>query len=147
MDRVILGLGCFWGPEEEFRQLPGVRETSVGYSGGTLENPTYQMVCQGRSGHTEVIEVIYDPERLPLDQLLDHFWRAHNPTRRAKAQYQSAIFYTAPEQLPVIEASKEREALRRGREIATVVAPAGAFWRAEERHQRYLAKRKSRVGW
>ena len=147
MERLILGLGCFWGPEEEFRHLPGVRETAVGYSGGTLENPTYQQVCQGRTGHTEVLEVLYDPTLLSLEQLLDHFWRAHNPTRRAKAQYQSAIFYTAPEQLPVIEASKEREALRRGREIATVVAPAGAFWRAEERHQRYLAKRKSRVGW
>ena len=147
MERVILGLGCFWGPEEEFRQLEGVRDTSVGYSGGTLENPTYQMVGLGRTGHTEVIEIVYDPELLPLDHLLEHFWRAHNPTRRAKAQYQSAIFYTEPEQLPVIEASKEREARRRGREIVTVVAPAGPFWRAEERHQRYLAKHKSRVGW
>jgi len=147
MERLILGLGCFWGPEEEFRHLPGVIETSVGYSGGTRDHPTYQQVSSGRTGHTEVLEVAFDPNCLSLEHLLEHFWCAHNPTRQAKAQYQSVIFYTTPEQLPIIEASKEREAKRRGQPIVTLIAPAGPFWRAEERHQRYLAKRKERVGW
>jgi peptide-methionine (S)-S-oxide reductase len=147
MERLILGLGCFWGAEEEFRHLPGVLETSVGYSGGTVEFPTYQQVSSGLTGHTEVLEVIFDPHGLSMEQLLEHFWRAHDPTRQAKAQYQSVIFYTTPEQRPIIEASKEREAIRRGRPIVTVIAPAGPYWRAEEHHQCYIAKRKERIGW
>lgn len=147
MERLFFGLGCFWGPEEAFRLLQGVIETSVGYAGGQLDHPTYQQVCSGRTGHTEVLEVVFDPNRLSMEQLLEHFWRAHNPTRQAKAQYQSVIFYTKPEQWPVIAASQEREARRRGQPIVTVIAPAGLYWRAEERHQRYIAKRKARVGW
>ena len=123
-----------------FRGLDGVVDTSVGYSGGTSEHPTYEQVCGGHTGHTEVVEVVYDPARLSLDDLLAVFWEQHDPTYATKAQYRSAIFTTTPAQQHIAEASKAaREAA--GERIVTLIAPARPYWRAEEYHQRYLSKK------
>jgi peptide-methionine (S)-S-oxide reductase len=118
-------------------------ETSVGYSGGTLEHPTYDQVCTGRTGHTEVVEVVYDPARLSLDTLLDAFWDAHDPTGGRKGQYRSVIFYTTPEQGAIAEAAKARlQASGKFRgPIVTAIEPAGPYWRAEEYHQRFYEKK------
>ncbi len=149
MAKATFGAGCFWGVEEEFRKVPGVRETAVGYSGGTVENPTYEDVCTDRTGHAEVVEVDYDPEKTSYDTLLDVFWNGHNPTQLNRqgpdvgTQYRSVIFFHTPEQEAAARASKERLAAsgRFGRPIVTEISPAQPFWRAEEYHQKYLEKR------
>ncbi len=143
------GAGCFWGVEARFRQVPGVVSTAVGYLGGTLEGPTYQAVCTGRTGHAEVVQVEYDPERVGYEQLLDVFWENHDPTTLNRqgpdsgTQYRSAIFFHVPEQQAAAQASKEaRQASGRYRRpIVTEITPASTFWRAEEYHQQYLEKR------
>jgi peptide-methionine (S)-S-oxide reductase len=149
MAKATFGAGCFWGVEETFRQIPGVLGTAVGYSGGALDHPTYKDVCTDRSGHAEVVEVEYDPARVPYDALLDVFWNAHNPTQRNRqgpdvgTQYRSAIFFHSPEQEAAAKASKERleKSGRFPRPIVTEITPAQPFWRAEEYHQRYFEKR------
>ena len=149
MEKATFAAGCFWGVEETFRQLPGVLETAVGFMGGTATNPSYREVCGGRTGHAEVVHLEYDPSRITYDQLLDAFWNAHDPTTLNRQgpdvgdQYRSAIFYHTPEQEAAARASKERldAAGRFRRPIVTAIEPAGAFWRAEEYHQRYLEKR------
>ena len=149
MAKATFGAGCFWGVEEEFRKIPGVRDTAVGYSGGTLANPTYEDVCTDRTGHAEVVEVDYDPQQVPYETLLDTFWSGHNPTQLNRqgpdvgTQYRSVIFFHTPEQEAAARASKERleKSGRFPRPIVTQIVPAEPFWRAEEYHQRYFEKR------
>lgn len=150
MERAIFGAGCFWGVEEAFRQLPGVHETAVGYCGGATQNPTYREVCSDSTGHAEVVLVVYDPDEVTYDELLDLFWRVHDPTQFNRqgpdvgSQYRSVIFCLTPEQDRAARDSKERmqQSERfRGRRIVTEILPAREFWRAEDYHQQYLAKR------
>ncbi len=149
MAKATFGAGCFWGVEEEFRKLPGVVGTAVGYAGGHTENPTYEDVCSDSTGHAEVVEVEYDPARVGYDELLDVFWANHNPTQMNRqgpdvgTQYRSAIFFHTPEQEAAARASKERleKSGRFSRPIVTEITAAGPFWRAEEYHQRYFEKR------
>jgi peptide-methionine (S)-S-oxide reductase len=150
MEKATFGAGCFWGVEETFRNLKGVTETAVGYAGGSKESPTYEDVCTDETGHAEVVEVQFDPAQIGYEQLLDVFWSNHNPTTMNRqgpdvgTQYRSAIFYHSPGQKAAAEASKAKVAAsgRFGnREIVTQIEPASKFWRAEEYHQRYLAKR------
>lgn len=143
------GAGCFWGVEETFRQTPGVTDTAVGYMGGTLQNPTYEMVCTDSTGHAEVVQVTYDPDKVSYDQLLKIFWDNHNPTTVNRqgpdigTQYRSVIFYHDDEQKSVAETSKaELEASGKWKQpVVTAIEPAKEFWKAEEYHQQYLAKR------
>jgi peptide-methionine (S)-S-oxide reductase len=146
-ETAILAAGCFWGVEETFRQLDGVIDTEVGYTGGQAENPSYEEVCGGRTGHAEAVRVTFDPARLSYDALLAAFWEAHDPTQMNRqgpdvgTQYRSAIFTLSDEQARAAQASKEKAQARVSRPIATAIEPAGPFWRAEEYHQRYLEKR------
>ena len=143
------GAGCFWGVEAAFQQVPGVLETAVGYSGGHTENPTYRDVCTDETGHAEVVQVTFDPAKVTFAQLLDVFWKLHDPTQVNRqgpdvgTQYRTAIFFHSPEQEEI--AKKSRAALEAGgklrRPIATEITPAGTFYRAEEYHQKYLQKR------
>jgi peptide-methionine (S)-S-oxide reductase len=147
--KATFGAGCFWGVEAAFRQIPGVIATTVGYSGGTLVNPTYYDVCSDRTGHAEVVQVEYDPTRVAYDDLLRVFWENHDPTQRNRqgpdvgSQYRSAIFFHSPEQEATATAS--REALQASgkyrRSIVTEISPATAFYAAEDYHQQYLEKR------
>lgn len=148
MEKAMFGAGCFWGVEAAFRKVPGVVDVVVGYSGGTTENPTYRDVCSHTTGHAEVVEVTFDPDRIGFDQLLDVFFSIHDPTQLNRQgpdvgdQYRSAIFYFDGGQKAAAEAARDRLAAE-GRykgEIVTQIAPASAFWRAEEYHQRYLEK-------
>ena len=149
MAKATFGAGCFWGVEEEFRKIPGVQRTAVGYSGGSLANPTYEDVCTDGTGHAEVVDVDYDPQRVSYETLLDAFWKGHNPTQLNRqgpdvgTQYRSVIFFHSPEQEAEARASKERleKSGRFGRPIVTQIVPAEPFWRAEEYHQRYFEKR------
>jgi peptide-methionine (S)-S-oxide reductase len=150
MEKATFGAGCFWGVEEAFRNLDGVTSTRVGYSGGTYENPTYEDVCSGTTGHAEVVEVEFDPARISYDQLLEVFWAIHDPTSLNRqgpdvgTQYRSVIFVHGPEQQRAALASKGRLAQSHrhaGQPIVTAIEPAGPFWQAEEYHQQYLAKR------
>jgi peptide-methionine (S)-S-oxide reductase len=148
MKKATFGAGCFWGVEVEFRKVPGVAEAIVGYSGGHTENPTYQQVCTGQTGHAEVVEVAYDPAQVSYSQLLDVFWSSHDPTQLNRqgpdfgTQYRSVIFYHDEEQKAETEASKARldASGTFHRPIATQIVPAVPFYRAEEYHQRYLEK-------
>jgi peptide-methionine (S)-S-oxide reductase len=143
------GAGCFWGIEAAFRRVPGVVDAVVGYSGGRTANPTYKDVCTDETGHAEVVQVTFDPAKLSYDQLLDVFWRAHDPTQVNRQgpdfgkQYRTAIFFHSSEQETA--AKKSKAALDAGGKlrhpIATEITPAGTFYRAEEYHQRYLEKR------
>ncbi|HTY41485.1 MAG TPA: peptide-methionine (S)-S-oxide reductase MsrA [Thermoanaerobaculia bacterium] len=149
MAKATFGAGCFWGVEEVFRKIPGVRATAVGYSGGTLDHPTYEDVCSDRTGHAEVVEVDYDPLAVSYDKLLDVFWENHNPTQLNRqgpdvgTQYRSAIFFHDAVQEAEARASKARleKSGRFARPIVTEISPAKPFWRAEEYHQRYFEKR------
>jgi peptide-methionine (S)-S-oxide reductase len=149
MAKATFGAGCFWGVEEEFRKVPGVLATAVGYSGGTTQNPTYQDVCSDQTGHAEVVEVEYDPAKVSYDALLEVFWNNHNPTQLNRqgpdvgTQYRSAIFFHSPEQEAAARASKAKleKSGRFPRPIVTEISPAAPFWRAEEYHQRYFEKR------
>ena len=135
------GAGCFWGVEAAFRQVEGVTRTRVGYSGGTVDRPSDEDVCSHTTGHAEVVEVTYDPERVSYDELLEVFWRKHNPTRRAGAgQYRSVVFVHGEEQRKAALASKAREQARLNARIVTEIERAPTFYEAEQRHQRYLEK-------
>ena len=148
MAKATFAAGCFWGVEAAFRQVEGVLATAVGYSGGRQENPTYESVCSGRTGHAETVEVEYDPSKASYEQLLDVFWENHDPTTLNRQgpdvgeQYRSAIFFHTPEQEASAVASKERleKSGRYKRPIVTEIKPASTFYRAEEYHQRYLEK-------
>ena len=141
--------GCFWGVEETFRQTDGVISTRVGYTGGTTQNPSYEMVCTDGTGHAEAVEVTYDPTKISYDALLKIFWDNYNPTTMNRqgpdigSQYRSAIFYHSEEQKNTAEKSlKELDALGKWKSpIVTQIVPASTFYEAEDYHQQYLAKR------
>jgi peptide-methionine (S)-S-oxide reductase len=149
MAKATFAAGCFWGVEEAFRHIKGVTSTTVGYTGGTLKNPTYQDVCSGRTGHAEAVEVEFDPAQVSYEQLLSVFWKSHDPTTLnrqgpdAGTQYRSAIFYHDAAQQASAAGSKalleKMNAFKRP--IVTEVIPASDFYRAEDYHQQYLEKR------
>ena len=147
VETASFGAGCFWQVEVEFRNTPGVLDAVVGYMGGDLEHPTYEQVCTDRTGHAEVVEVKFDPDEVSYDDLLEVFWRLHDPTQLNRqgpdvgTQYRSAIFVYDEEQRAAAEASKERAQPRYSKPIVTSIEPASTFWRAEDYHQRYLEKR------
>jgi peptide-methionine (S)-S-oxide reductase len=146
----LFGLGCFWGAERKFWQTPGVVSTSAGYAGGFTPNPTYEEVCSGRTGHTEVVRVVFDPRRVSYADLLRTFWEAHDPTQGMRqgndvgTQYRSAIYTYGDEQARAAAASREayQQALAGAGHgaITTEIAPAPEFYYAEDYHQQYLAK-------
>lgn len=147
-EKATFGAGCFWGVEAAFRQVRGVISTSVGYMGGTLENPTYEDVCTDRTGHAEVVEVLYDPSEVSYEELLEVFWGIHDPTTPNRqgpdrgTQYRSVIFYHTTEQEAAARASKEKLQVSGifKRPIVTQIEPAKQFYRAEEYHQQYYEK-------
>jgi peptide-methionine (S)-S-oxide reductase len=144
--KATFGAGCFWGVEAAFRQVEGVTATRAGYSGGTLDNPTYEDVCSHTTGHAEVVEVTYDPEQVSYDQLLDVFWRKHDPTQLNRQgwdigdQYRSAIFVHDEDQREAALRSRAQEQANWKSPIVTQVEPAETFYEAEDYHQRYLEK-------
>jgi peptide-methionine (S)-S-oxide reductase len=148
MKRATFGAGCFWGVEAAFREVPGVVDAAVGYSGGDVANPSYEDVCTDRTGHAEVVQVEFDPKQVSFEELLDVFWRSHDPTQLNRQgpdvgrQYRSVIFYHEEEQRVEAEESKARfESLGRYRRpIVTEILPAAPFYRAEDYHQQYLKK-------
>jgi peptide-methionine (S)-S-oxide reductase len=149
MEKATFGAGCFWGVEAAFRRLPGVTETAVGYAGGHTPDPTYEEVCTDRSGHAEVVEVTFDPAKIRYEDLIETFWKNHDPTQLNRqgpdtgTQYRSVIFTHSDEQREVAEESKaalERSG-RLKKPVVTQILPAPAFHRAEEHHQQYLEKR------
>ncbi len=138
--------GCFWGVEAAFRQLPGVLEVTSGYTGGHTVAPSYEDVCSGRTGHAEAVEVLYDPQKISYDALLDAFWKIHDPTTPNRqgpdvgTQYRSAIFTHRDEQQKLAEASRAREQGNQPKPIVTEIVAAGDFYPAEDYHQRYFEK-------
>lgn len=149
-ETLYLGMGCFWGVERLFWELDGVWLTAAGYAGGQTPNPTYEETCTGRTGHTEIVKLIYDPARVSLESLLKVFWEEHDPTQGMRqgndvgTQYRSAIYTTTPEQLQSAKASaaayQEALSARGLGEITTEIGPIDAFYYAEDYHQQYLAK-------
>jgi peptide-methionine (S)-S-oxide reductase len=143
------GAGCFWGVEAAFQRVPGVIETAVGYSGGKTANPTYEDVCSDETGHAEVVQVTFDPAKVSFEQLLDVFWKLHDPTQVNRqgpdfgTQYRTAIFFHSPEQEAIAKKFKAKLDVsgKFKKPIATEITPAGTFYRAEEYHQKYLQKR------
>jgi len=151
MEKATFAAGCFWGVEEAFRKVKGVVSTSVGYTGGSFNNPRYEDVCSGKTGHAEAVQVEHDPAQVSYEELLSVFWENHDPTTLNRqgpdigTQYRSAIFFHTPEQRSAAVASKEK--LQKGGRyrspIATEIAPASQFYRAEDYHQQYFEKRGS----
>ena len=146
-EKATFAAGCFWGVEAEFRQLPGVLGTRVGYIGGNVDNPTYQDVCGHGTGHAEAVEVDFDPTAVSYETLARKFFELHDPTQLNRQgpdvgdQYRSAVFYHSPEQQAAAERVKAEVQPRHRRPVVTEVAPAARFWEAEDYHQRYLEKR------
>ena len=148
-EKATFGAGCFWSVESAFREIPGVLGAAAGYEGGHTDNPTYEDVCTDTTGHTEVVEIDFDPARVSYSKLLDAFWHLHDPTQVNRQgpdlgkQYRSIIFYHSQEQQRIAKESKEKmDASGKFRKpIATAIEPAQTFYRAEEYHQEYLAKR------
>ena len=144
--KATFAAGCFWGVEAAFRQIPGVLEAISGYTGGHTAKPSYRDVCSDTTGHAEAVEVTYDPNVATYEQLLDAFWKIHNPTTMNRqgpdvgSQYRSAIFTHDPEQAAAAKASLEREQANYKRPIATEIVDAPVFYPAEEYHQRYFEK-------
>jgi peptide-methionine (S)-S-oxide reductase len=143
-ERATFAAGCFWGVEGAFRQISGVLQTAVGYTGGHVPDPSYERVCRGRTGHAEAVEVWFDPAQVSYEQLLQTFWQIHNPTTRNRqgfnigSQYRSAIFYHNASQQEAAIASRDAQQQSLRRQIATQIVPASAFYRAEDYHQQYL---------
>src|SRR5436305_5984698 len=150
LERAVFGMGCFWGAERVFWQAPGVYTTAVGYAGGFTPNPTYEEVCSSRTGHTEVVLVVFDPAKTSYQELLRLFWENHDPTQGmrqgndVRTQYRSAVFWTSEEQRRLAEASRDAYDERLHTEgyphVTTEVAEAGPFYYAEDYHQQYLHK-------
>jgi len=142
------GAGCFWGVQQAFNKIPGVTKTIVGYAGGHVDNPTYEIVCGHKSGHAEVCQVEFDADKLSYEKLLDAFWSMHDPTQVNRQgpdigdQYRSVIFYHSPEQKEAAEKSKEmlEKSGKYDKPIATKIEEAPTFWPAEEYHQHYFKK-------
>ena len=150
LEQLVVGMGCFWGAERVFWQAPGVYTTAVGYAGGHTPNATYEEVCSGRTGHTEAVLVVFDPEQTSREEILKLFWENHDPTQGMRqgndvgTQYRSAVYVSSPEQRAAAEATKTAfgERLRAAGygEVTTEIADAGPFYYAEDYHQQYLAK-------
>ncbi len=148
MERATFGAGCFWGVEAAFRMQSGVTNTVVGYTGGQTEDPTYEQVCRGDTGHIEALQIEFDPATISYQRLLDIFWQIHDPTlidrqgNDVGPQYQAVIFYHNDAQRLAAQASKEalEKAGQYDEPIATKIEPAGQFWPAEQEHQRYLER-------
>ncbi|HEX3811117.1 MAG TPA: peptide-methionine (S)-S-oxide reductase MsrA [Rhizomicrobium sp.] len=148
MEKATFGAGCFWGVEQFFRDVPGVKEVVSGYAGGNLNNPTYRQVCSGATNHAEVVDITFDPAKVSYAKLVDLFFRMHNPTTINRqgpdvgTQYRSVIFVHSPEQARVAEERKEAAAAsgRYKQPIVTQIEPAQTFWPAEDYHQRYFEK-------
>jgi peptide-methionine (S)-S-oxide reductase len=150
LERAIFGMGCFWGAEKKFWDLPGVYTTAVGYAAGYTPNPTYREICTGRTGHNEVVLVVYDPSRVSYGELLKTFWENHDPTQGMRqgndvgTQYRSGIYYF--DQAQRLEAERSRDAYQRQLTgagygaVTTEIVPAPEFYYAEDYHQQYLAK-------
>lgn len=140
--KATFGAGCFWEPEEIFSKVKGVISTIVGYMGGKLENPSYEMVCGGKTGHAEVVQIEFNPSKVSYNELLAIFWKIHDPTQLNRQgvdignQYRSVIFYHNEEQRKLAEKTKPKNSV-------TKIVPAGKFWKAEEYHQKYLQKKES----
>jgi methionine-S-sulfoxide reductase len=147
-ETATLAGGCFWGLQESLRQIPGVIQTTVGYTGGTTPDPTYEMVCTGKTGHAETVKVIFDPTQLSYEELLSHFFSSHDPTsprhqsNGVKVQYRSAIFYHSEEQHRIAERVKEKvsQSGKWPNPVVTEITPATEFYLAEAYHQNYLQK-------
>ena len=139
--------GCFWGIEAAFRRVEGVLDATVGYTGGSTQDPTYKEVCGGDTGHAEAVQVSFDPEKVSYEQLVELFWQIHDPTTLNRqgpdigSQYRSAIFTHSPEQEAAATASKEQQQSRHGGRVVTEIVPAATFTRAEDYHQQYFEKR------
>jgi peptide-methionine (S)-S-oxide reductase len=157
LETAVFGMGCFWGAERIFWRLPGVYSTSVGYAGGTTPNPTYEETCSGRTGHAEVVQVVYDPAKISYAELLKAFWENHDPTQGMRqgndvgTQYRSAIYTTSAEQAAVARATLAAfqpvvSGAGRG-QITTEIAPLGAYYYAEDYHQQYLSDAKNPGGY
>ncbi|MFE9918252.1 peptide-methionine (S)-S-oxide reductase MsrA [Micromonospora sp. NPDC005553] len=153
----VFGMGCFWGAERLFWTLPGVYTTSAGYAGGITKNPTYEETCSGRTGHAEVVQVVYDPSKINYEDLLKVFWENHDPTQGMRqgndvgTQYRSAIYTTTDEQRTIAESSRDAFqpiVTRAGKgAITTEIAPLGSYYYAEDYHQQYLAPTKNPNGY
>ena len=146
-EKATFAAGCFWQVEADFRKLEGVTRTTVGYTGGSLDRPSYEDVCTDRTGHAEAVLVEFDPQRVSYDDLLSVFWSSHDPTQLNRqgpdvgTQYRSAVFVHDEEQGRAARESKGRVQSRSDRPVVTEIVPAGTFWPAEDYHQRYLEKR------
>jgi len=150
LEQAVFGMGCFWGAERKFWQLPGVYTTAAGYAGGYTKNPTYEEVCSGRTGHAEVVLVVFDPKKVSYDEILRRFWENHDPTQGMRqgndvgTQYRSAIYVFSDEQRRAAERSREKyeaDLRQQGyRPITTEIREAPSFYYAEDYHQQYLAK-------
>jgi len=146
MEKATFGAGCFWGVEAAFQKINGVTKTTVGYMGGDLKNPTYEQVCTDKTGHAEVIQIIYDSNQISYEKLLETFWEIHDPTQLNRQgpdvgkQYRSVIFYHNNKQKMIAEESKKQIQKKYSKEIVTEISPAREFYPAEEYHQKYLQK-------
>jgi peptide-methionine (S)-S-oxide reductase len=156
-ETAVFGLGCFWGAEKIFWQIPGVYSTSVGYAGGFTKNPTYEEACSGSTGHAEVVQVVYDPAKVSYETLLKAFWENHDPTQGMRqgndvgTQYRSAVYTTTAAQAATAEATREAfapvvRAAGHG-EITTEIKPLGTYYYAEDYHQQYLSDAKNPYGY
>ena len=148
MEKALFGGGCFWGIEEYFRKIPGVKVTKVGYSGGDTKNPSYETVCSGKTEHAEVLELHFDVTEISYEKLLDHFWKCHDPTTLNRQgpdigrQYRSAIFYYSDIQKNIAEKSKIKHQLKFNNNIVTEITKSDTFYLAEDYHQHFIQKRK-----
>jgi peptide methionine sulfoxide reductase msrA/msrB len=146
LETVVFGAGCFWCTEPAFEEIPGVASVTVGYMGGTTENPTYEQVCKGQSGHAEVARVVYDPSEASFEELLQVFWKVHDPTSLNRqgndvgSQYRSAIFYSTEQQRKAAVKARDAHQAELGKKIVTEIAEAGKFYEAEAYHQNYFEK-------
>ena len=152
LETATFAAGCFWGVEELFRKLPGVKSTKVGYAGGNVANPKYELVCTGLTGHAEAVQVEFDPGKISYPELLRVFWENHNPTTPNRqgwdigTQYRSVIFFHSKKQESIARKSKEERmngGKLAGRKIVTEIVPATDFWKAEGYHQKYLMKKSA----
>jgi len=148
MQKATFGAGCFWGVEASFQKIKGVISTTVGYTGGKTKNPTYEQVCTDKTGHAEVVQIIFDPSVVSYEKLLGVFWSIHNPTQLNRqgldigTQYRSVIFYHSEEQKKIAEQSKQKQLLRYKKELTTEITPIKEFYPAEEYHQKYFEKNR-----
>ncbi len=146
MKKATFGAGCFWGVEATFQKIKGVKKTTVGYIGGKLKNPTYEQACTDKTGHVEVIQIVYDPEQISYEKLLEIFWEIQDPTQLNRqgpdigTQYRSVIFYHNEKQKKLAEESKNKQQKNYDKKIVTEITSAKEFYPAEEYHQKYLEK-------